>query len=220
MASRSKFGKSGKLGFIVQRQRESLLVGEHVLAECRAEFRQPLDDLGEARLCGGVERGAGSAKRGVVALEHPLLLGGKPKRVALAHQRIDAVEQRGIGTEFVPVAGHLRRQFALDLQQRLVAVGADQKAENLLDAGQRPAAHFEGGDGVGEIRWLCPAGDGGDLGLVFRERARVGGNKMLGLDGRERRDLIGRRPVMEKRVVGGILRVHRALAPGGNGNLI
>ena len=55
-------GQAGKLGFVVQRQREGLLVGEHVLAERRAELGQPLDDLGQALLRRAVERGAGAAE--------------------------------------------------------------------------------------------------------------------------------------------------------------
>jgi hypothetical protein len=192
----------------VKRQGEGLLVSKHVLAERGAELRQALDDLAQALLRCAVECGAGSAKRGVVALEHPLLLGGQAERVALPHQCIDAAEQRGIGAEFVPVAGDLRRQLALNLQERVVTVGADQEAEDLLDARQCPAAQFEGGDGINEVRRGRLAGDGVDLGLMFRERARIGGSEVPGLDGREWRDLIGRRPVFEKRVIGVILRVH------------
>ena len=119
-----------------------MLVGEHILAERGAELGQTLDDLGEARFRRTVECGAGAAEGGVVAFEHPLLLGGQAERVGLPHQRIDAAEQRGVGAKLVPVARDLRRQLALDLEKRFVAVGADQKAKDLLDARREPGRSF------------------------------------------------------------------------------
>ena len=77
-------GQSGKLGFTFEPQREGLLVGKYVLAERRAEFRKPLDDLGEALFSVAVERGAGAAEARMVPLDDALLLGIKPEAVGLA----------------------------------------------------------------------------------------------------------------------------------------
>ncbi len=198
----------------MQRQREALLVGEHVLAERRAEIRQPLDDLRQVFFRCAVERGAGAAKGRVVALQHAFLLGGKAECIALLHQGIDAVEQVGVGVESVPVARHLRRKLALDLKERVIAVRSGQKMKHLLDPGQRPPAHLQRGDGIGKIRQLGAAGDCRDLGFVFGKGACIGGSEMCGLDLAERRDLAGGRPVREKGVVGAILRVHAGSTKG------
>ena len=45
-----EIGQAGEIGLAVQLHRVGLLVGQHVLAERRAERRQPLDDRGEALL--------------------------------------------------------------------------------------------------------------------------------------------------------------------------
>ena len=57
-----------------ERQHVSLLVGEHVLAEGRAEAGEPVADLLQPLLGGGIEPGAGAAEERVVALQHPRLL--------------------------------------------------------------------------------------------------------------------------------------------------
>ena len=71
----------------------------------------------------------------MVTLEHALLLGVQAERVGLTHEGFDAPEQRRVGVDFVPVAGDLRGDLPLDLEQRVIAVGADQKVEDVA----RPA---------------------------------------------------------------------------------
>ena len=125
-----EIGKAGKLRLAFERQREGLLVRQHVLAERGAECRQPFDDLGKAFLGRAIEPGTGATERDVIALEHPLLFRIEPERVDLLHERVDAAEQVRVGVDIVPVAGSPRRKFAFYLQKPLVAVGADQEMEN------------------------------------------------------------------------------------------
>src|SRR6185437_6702270 len=206
-------GQAGKLRLVMQGEREALLVGEHILAERRAELRQPLDDLRQALFRLALERGAGAAEGRVIALEYALLLGGEVKRLALLHQSIDATEQLRIGVEPVPVVRDLWRELALDRKQRLIAVGAGQKVEHLLDPCQRPAGELERCDGIAEIRRCSAARDGRDLGLVLGEGPRVGWCEMLWLDLCKGRRLAGGGPGPEKGVVALLLRVHAGLSP-------
>ena len=50
-----EIGQAGEVVLALEHQRVVLLVGQHVLAEGRAERGQPLGDLGEPLLGGGVE---------------------------------------------------------------------------------------------------------------------------------------------------------------------
>ncbi len=87
-----------------------------------------------------VERGAGAAEARMIALDDALLLGIEPERVGFPHHRVDAAEQCRIGVDLVPVAGDLRRKFALDFEQSVVGVRAGQQPKRIADALQRPAA--------------------------------------------------------------------------------
>jgi len=198
-----EFRKPGKLGFAVERQRVGLLVGEQVLAERGAELSQALDDLGETLLRRAIEGDASAATGYVIALEHALLFGGKIESVPPPCERIDAAEQCRVGADSVPVAGDLRGNLALDFKDCIVTVGAGEKMEDAFNARQGPAAQFERVDGIGKIRRLGPGADGLDLGLMFRDCAGIGRSEVLGLDARERRNSIGGRPMLEKRIVGG-----------------
>jgi len=170
-------------------------------------------DLRQPRFRLALERSAGAAEGSVIALEDALLLGGEVKRFALLHQSIDATEQLSIGVELVPVAGDLRGQFALDPEQRVVAMRAGQKVEHLLDPSQGPPREFEGSDGIGEIRWLRAARDGRDLGLVLGEGPRVGWCEMLRSDLCKGGRLAGGGPRPKKGVVALLLRGHAGLSP-------
>jgi hypothetical protein len=203
-----EFRHTGKLRLAVDRQREGLLVGKHILAECGPEFGQAFDDLGQPFLRCAVERGAGAAEGGMVALQHARLLGGEVKLVRLPHDLVEAAKQRRIGTYLVPVTGDLRRDLALDLQEGLVAVGADKKVEDVFDPRQRLTAQLQRRDGVAEARRLRQRGDGGDLGLMLGKRVSVGRREVLGPDGRKRRNPVGGRPMLEKRVVGRVSGAH------------
>ena len=92
-----------------------------------------------------------------------------------------------------------RGRVALDLEQRVVAMGAGQKVEGVADPVERPPAQFQRGDGVVEARRRRIAGDGGDLGLVLGERPRIGRPEMLGRDPVEGRHPVGGGPSLEER---------------------
>ena len=106
------------------------------------------------------------------------------------------------------MAGDLRGNLALDLKKRVVAVGADQEAEDMLDAGQRPPAQLQRRDGVLEVRRLRSGRYGLDLCLMLSECAGVGGRKVLGPDLREWRYPVGGRPMLEKGIIAGRELVH------------
>ena len=198
-------GQAGELGFAVDGEREGLLVGEHVLAERGAQGGKALGDFGKPLLRGVVEAGAGAAEAGVVALQHALLLGIEAERVDAAHQRIDAAEQRRVGVDLVPMPRHLRRNLALDLEQRVVGMGAGQEMEHVADPRQRPSGELQRRDGIVEARRRRIGRNGRDLGLVVGERAGIGRPEMLGLDAVERRRLVGGGPIRQERIVGGAM---------------
>ncbi len=197
-------GQAGKLGFTRDGQREGLLVGEHVLAEGGAQGGKAFGDFGHALLRRTVEAGAGAAETGVVALQHALLLGIEAELVDVAHQRVDAAEQRRIGVDLVPMPGDLRRDLALELEQRVVGMGAGQEMEYVADLRQRPAGELQRRDGVGEARWRRIGRNGGDLGLVVVQRTRIGVPEVLGPDAVERRHLVGGGPLRQQRIAGGV----------------
>ena len=161
----------------------------------------------------GAERGAGAAEGHVIALQHALLFGVEIEPVGPAHERVDAAEQFFVGVDPVPVAGQLRRDLALDLEQRGVAVGADEQVEGGAHPLQQPPAQLKGGDRVGEIRRLGLRRNGRDLGVVLGEGARVSLPEMLGSDAVERRRPVGGRPGLEEWVGGSIRIGHREVMP-------
>ena len=124
-ASRSDVGRPGEIRLALQHQRIGALVGKHVLAELRAEHREPLGDLGKPLLLLRRQRRALAHEGEVQPLEHARLLlasGRAPPRLRL--QRLDAAEERLVQEDRRAVLGEDRRDVALDLLQRLVGVGA------------------------------------------------------------------------------------------------
>ena len=190
-----EIGKACKLRLAFERQRECLLVRQHVLAKRGAECRQPFDDLGKAFFGRAIEPGTGATERDVVAFEHPLLFRIKPERLDLPHECIDAAEQVSVGADFVPVARGSRREVAFDLQKRLIAVSANQEMEDGVHAIKGFAASLQRGNSIFEIGPIGRSRNGGNLCLVRGERAVIGRSKVLRPDLRERRNLIRRRPI-------------------------
>ncbi len=215
-----EIGQPGKFGVALQGERERLFVGKHVLAERGGERRDALDDLGEALLGGTVEAGAGAAEADVIALEHALLLGAEPKGVGLLCERIDAAEQGRIGLDLVPMAGELRGDPAFQLEQGLVAVGADQHVEDVLDPGQRPSASLHGRDRIVEAGGRGVGGDGCNLSLVLGESPFVCEPEILRFDAVKRRDPVGCRPGGEEGVLGHVGPGHRRVLANGEASVI
>ncbi len=200
----TKSGRPAQIVLAVEHERVGLLVGEHVLAERRAERRQPLADLGEPLARLGIERGAGALEHQVIAFQHARLLGIEAERVAALPERVDAAEQRLVEQDAVPVPGLARRDLALDRQQRVVGVRAGEHAENTCrPAPSGAAGAFHRLDGVLERGRRRIAGDRGDLGVVLGEGAVEGRHEMLGRDAVEWRHAEGAGPVLEEGIGGG-----------------
>ena len=105
----------------------------------------------------------------------------------------------------VPVRRGAGRDVALDGEQRVVAVGADELAEDVVDALQGAAGVLQRDDGVVEGRRLRLVRDRGDLGLVLGEGALVGRHEMLGLDAGKRRRAERRVPGLEEGILSAAL---------------
>ena len=99
--------------------------------------------------------------------------------------------------------GAARRDVALDRQQRVVAVGAGEDAEHVVDARQRRPACSSATMVLSKVGASGPTGDGGDLGVVLGEGALEGRHEMLGLDAAERRRAEGAVQFFEERIGGG-----------------
>ena len=208
-----KSGRPAKSRFVVERERDRLFVGEHVLAERRAEGGKARGDFGKPRLGRRIERGAGAAEGDVIALENAHLLGAKAERAGLLHQRVDAGEQFRVGVNVVPMSCHHRRDLALDRLQRVIGVGAGKHMEHMLDPRQRPAAALQRLDRIGEARRRGLSRDRRDFGGVLRAGARIGLAKVLGLDAIERGNAVGGGPGCEKGVFGRVGSSHCRIIP-------
>ena len=106
--------QAGEIVGPVENQRERFFVGEHVLAEQRAEARQPLADRRQPRLLLGGEAGAGARERDAPAFERPRRLGIEAETAARLMQRLDAGEQRVVEQDRVALARQHRRDVAFD----------------------------------------------------------------------------------------------------------
>ncbi len=80
--ARSEAGKPGKVALAVEHQMPGLLVLQHVLRELGRERREPLVDLGDARLGLAAELGAGAHQPGMMQLQQARLLVGEAQPVA------------------------------------------------------------------------------------------------------------------------------------------
>jgi hypothetical protein len=103
----------------------------------------------------------------------------------------------------VPVPGAAGRDVALDREQRLVGVGARERAEHVGHAPEQPAAQFERRDRVVEAGRGLIGRDRRYLGIVVREGAVEGRRKVRGRDAPERRGAERTGPFLKERIVGG-----------------
>ena len=218
-AARKLSGRPTRSSAPVENHRESLFVGKHVLPELGAQRRQPLADRGQPRLLLGREPGAGANEHRAVAIEHARGLRVERQPRLRPMQRFDALEQRVVEKNGAALARQDRRDFALDLLQRVVAVGADEVEEHRGDAVERLAAALQRADRIVERRHLCIAGDRIDLGALLRQRRVERRAEMFGRDARERRRAERAGPGFEKGIArGGGTRVHGAVLGLGFGS--
>ena len=162
-----------------------VLVGQHILAELRAEGGEALVDLGEPRFGVRREPRAVAHERDVIERQRARLLGIEAQAVARRPQRLDAREQRIVEINFAAGARQNRRDVALDRLQRVVAVGAGEIEKHRRDAIERRAAALQRLDRIVERSWRRIVGDRGDFRALFAKRRLERRREMLGLDRRK-----------------------------------
>ena len=185
--------QAGEIVGPVENERERLLVGEHVLAEQRAEARQPFADRRQPRLLVGVEAGAGAGEGDAPAFERPRRFGveaetsrapdGAPRRGRTARRRAGSRCARATSTgamsrsmrSIASLVSALARWKNAALT-RLSSAPARSRATIVLSKRRR--------GGIGDDRR--------DLGATRGQRRVEGGRKVLGPDAIERRRAEGR----------------------------
>jgi hypothetical protein len=187
----------------LQHEHVGLFIGQHILAEGRAECRQPLVDFGKPLLLVRPEIGAAPHKACVIAFEHARFLLRKIELVAPLEQFADAVEQFFVQHDLVAVPRHDRRDVALDLLERVVGVGGGQIVEDRGDAIELASGQFQRPNDIAEARLVGIAGDRVDLRFVLGDTLIEGRPEMRGLDRVKRRRLEGRGPFLEKWILFG-----------------
>ena len=195
--------QAGEIVGPVENKRERLLVGEHVLAEQRAEARQPLADRRQARLPFGVEAGAGAGESDAPAFERPRRFGVEAETLARLMQRLDAGEQRVVEQDRVALARQHRRDVAFDALDLVAGLCAGEMEERRAHPLEQRAGALQGDDRVVEGRRGRIGDDRRDLGAPLGQRRVEGGRKVLGPDAIERRRAERRVPRREQGIVGG-----------------
>jgi hypothetical protein len=188
---------------LLQHERVSFLVRQHVLAELGAQAGQPLIDRRQPVLACLIERGAGPHESGVIAIKYPDLLRRQAKRIAPGMEAADAGIERPVKVKHVAVAGEQRRDVPLDGLQGIGGVGPGQDVEHICDTIEVTSALLQGLDGVGEGRGRRVGGDGVDLGTVAHERLVESGTEMLRLYTSERRQIEWAGPAGEQGIFAG-----------------
>ncbi len=181
-AARKLSGRPTRSSGAVENHREGFFVGEHVLPELGAQRRQPFADRGEPRLLVGREPGAGAHESRAIAIERARGFRVERQRRLRPVQRFDALEQRVVEKDRAALARQDRRDLALDLLQRVVAVGAGEIEEHRGDAIERLAAALQRADRIVERRRSRIGGDGDRSRRAFAPAPRRtrGGNARAG----------------------------------------
>jgi hypothetical protein len=162
--------------------------------------RQPLSDLGEPRLAGGVEPGTGAQEIPVVALEHARLLGIEAERRPTLPQRCDAREELLVEIDLVGVAGKQRRHIALDRLDLLIGIRAGKVEEDGAGPVEVEAAPLQRRNRVVEARRLGIARDRVDLGPLLGHADVERRPEMLDAHVHEGRRPEGAGPGFEQRI--------------------
>jgi len=166
----------------------------------------PLGDLGQPRAVGAFELRAGADEAAAGEVEHAVLLGGQPQRVARLPERLDPREEVGVHPHLGAVGGELGRERPHQLLPPRIAVGAGQRVERAQHPAQRLVGPLQRRNGVvvGGRRLL--PGDGGHVGARLGERGLHRLGKVLVRDLCEGRQRVGRGPLGQQRVGHGSLR--------------
>ena len=215
-------GKARKPGEIalLQDQRISFLVRQHVLPELGAQARQLFVDGGEAILRPLVERTTRPHEAGVVTVEHPRLFRIKPELVPARIKIGDAGVERAVEIHRVAVAGQDRRNVAFHGFDGGRRVSAGQHEKDVADAIERAPALLQRLDGIGEGCRLQISGYHVELSAVRRQRPVEGRAEMLRLDLRQRRQAERAGPVGKQRVFGSGLRIGHGVHLAMNARLV
>ncbi len=171
-----------------------------MVAEGRAELRQPLVDRGPARLGGLIEAGTGAVEVVVGALQEAHLLARQPQRGAVVVDQRDPAEQHRVHHDRVPVPRHPWRNLLVDREDFWVGVGRDQIVENRRDLREQLSCALQRGDGVGEVGRGRVVGDRRDLGRMVGKGPLERRQEMLRRDLGKGRRLERRLPRRQQRV--------------------
>ena len=167
---------------LAQQQEPGFLVRQHILAELRAEGRQPLVDRGQTTFGVGLQPSARADEIEMIAGEHARLFGRKPEFVLFGLQRVDAFEQRVVQIGLAAMMRQDRRDVALDRLQLVIGRSAREIEKDVSHAIEAAPAALQRLDRVGEGRRRRICGDGVDfVPRVFeRRRRRRAGNGRAG----------------------------------------
>ena len=197
-------GQAGKVRLAVEHERVGLLVGEHVLAELRAEGREPLGDRGEARLAPPGRAARRRARRWCGSVEHARLLGVEGRARRAVAERLDAPEQRSRSCRSrcdAASSGAISRSIAW---MHVVGVRAGEVEEDGRDAGAGA------GRSAPAPRSCCRSSAPPDRPAIASisprcsaERAVEGRPEMLRRDALEGRQAIRRIPLRRERLTAG-----------------
>ena len=143
-------GKSGEVRLVLGDERAGLGCGQQLVLEIRRQGGFFLVQLAQRGLVGRGQLRTGAHEVAVVAFGE--VFGFGIQAIAMVVQMLHARKEFRIEEDRIRVRGELGRLFFLDLLQRVVGVGLDDRAEHLAGAGQQRAAAFHRDDGVVERR--------------------------------------------------------------------
>jgi hypothetical protein len=170
------------------------------LTELHAEAGEIFAQFRKFGLVVGPEFRAGAHEIEMDAFEHPHFFRVEAERLPPREQTVDSIEQLGIEINFVPMPRKNRRQFAFDVLQFIVRVGAGEIREYTLHSHEQLPAALERCNRAVE-GGRCPR-NGRNFGPVLGQRSRIGLAEMFRPDAVEWRCAVRRRPIFKQRIDG------------------
>ena len=195
-----KARQTGEVDFVVQQQLPDRLVVQHVLRESRGQPGQFFHHQGIARPVGWRHAGTSAHKVQVDALQHAQRFGRQAEFGALAVQGIDPCKQCLVHEDGTAMGSHRRGHGSLHRLQGRAGSRRRQVVEHRRHALQQPAGAIEGGHGVVEAGRLGIRGNGAQLVALLAHGLTQSRLEVLGQQGRERRQAVGRRPGLKQGV--------------------